>query len=38
LKNDKDVVLEAVKNYVYAFNFASVNLKNDKDVVLVAVK
>jgi hypothetical protein len=38
LKNDKEVVLEAIKQYGYAFRFASVELKNDKEVVLEAIK
>ncbi len=38
LKNDKDVVLEAVKNDGEALRFASKELQNDKDVVLEAVK
>jgi hypothetical protein len=38
LKNDKDVVLEAVKQNDYALYYASEQLKNDKDIVLEAVK
>ena len=38
LKNDKEVVLAAVKQSGYALEYASENLKNDKEVVLAAVK
>jgi hypothetical protein len=38
LKNDKDIVLEAVKKNGYSLEFASENLKNNKEVVLAAVK
>ncbi|GAG96443.1 unnamed protein product, partial [marine sediment metagenome] len=38
LRNDKDVVLEAVKSYAGHLKFASNRLKNDTEVVLEAVK
>ena len=38
LRNDKEVVLEAVKKYGDALQFASEELRNDKEVVLEAVK
>jgi len=38
LQNDKEVVLEAVKNYGYALESASKELQNDKEVVQEAVK
>jgi hypothetical protein len=38
LKNDKEVVFEAVKKAGFALKYASLNLKNDKEVVLEAVK
>ncbi len=37
-RNDKEVVLEAVKKDSYALQYASDELKNDKEVVLEAVK
>lgn len=36
--NNKQMVLEAVKQNGYALNLASDEFKNDKDVVLLAVK
>ena len=38
LKDDKDIVIEAVKNNGFALEFASDRLKNDKEIVLEAVK
>lgn len=38
LKKDKDVALEAVKNYVYAINYINDKFKDDKEVILEAVK
>jgi hypothetical protein len=38
LKDDKDVVLAAVKNCFYAFQYASNRLKDDKNIVLTVVK
>lgn len=38
LKNDKEIVLEAVKANGYALQFASDELKSDKEIVLKAVK
>ncbi|MEI7488669.1 MAG: DUF4116 domain-containing protein [Chryseobacterium sp.] len=38
LRNDKDFVLQAVKQRGVALSFASEDLKNDRDVVLEAVK
>ncbi len=38
LRNDKEVVLEAVKQYGWALSYASKELRNDKEVVLEAVK
>jgi predicted methyltransferase len=38
LRNDKDIVLAAVKVEGFALQFASETLRNDKDVVLAAVK
>jgi predicted methyltransferase len=38
LKDDKDVVLAAVKNCFYAFQYASSRLKDDKNTVLAVVK
>ncbi len=38
LKNDKEVVLEAVKTNGFALNDASEELKSDKEIVLEAVK
>jgi hypothetical protein len=38
LKNDKEVVIEAVKNDGFALKYASEYLKNDKKFVLEAVK
>jgi hypothetical protein len=38
LKNDKDIVLEAVKKNLHALCHASENMKNDKELVLEAVK
>ncbi len=37
LKNNKDIVLAAVKNNGHAFKFLSEELKNNKDIVLAAV-
>jgi hypothetical protein len=37
LKNDKEVVLAAVKQNVWIFKYTSNRLKNDKDVVLATV-
>ena len=38
LKNDKNIVMEAVKQYGGALYFASDELKNDKSIVMEAVK
>jgi len=38
LKNDKDIVMQAVKSNGDALEFASIGLKNNKDIVLAAVK
>jgi hypothetical protein len=38
LRNDKEVVLAAVKQKGYALHFASPELKNDREVVLTAIK
>jgi hypothetical protein len=38
IKDDKDIVLEIVKQDGYALEFASVRLKDDQDIVLEAVK
>ena len=38
LKDDKDIVLLAVKNSRYVLEYASQRLKDDKDIVLEAVK
>ena len=37
-KNDREVVLEAVKQHSYSLQYVSDELKNDKEVVLEAVK
>jgi hypothetical protein len=37
IKNDKDVVLEAVKRHLTAYSFASEALKKDKEIVLAAI-
>ena len=37
-RNDKDIVLEAVRESGYALQFASEELRNDKEVVLESVK
>jgi hypothetical protein len=38
LKEDREIVLEAVKNYGGALEYASENLKEDREIVLEAVK
>jgi hypothetical protein len=38
MKNDKEVIMEAVKYDGYVLKLASENLQNDKEVVLAAVK
>jgi len=38
LKNDKDIVLEAIKNNGYSLEYASDRLKNDREIVLEAIK
>ena len=38
LKDDQDIVLEAVKKIGYALNFASEGLKDNQDFVLKVVK
>ena len=37
LKNDREIVLEAMKSYGYALEWASRRLKNDRELVLEAV-
>ncbi|KAF0974932.1 hypothetical protein FDP41_006037 [Naegleria fowleri] len=37
-RNDRDIMLEAMKNNGYALNFASDELKNDADLVMEALK
>ena len=38
LKNDKDIVLAAVKQNSLALKYASYELKNDKDIILAVSK
>lgn len=38
LKNDRDVVIAAVKHDGYALQYVSNEMKNDKDVVMIAVE